>query len=95
MAIDTAEKRRSAAGVGYWLYLGLTPNVSKDAEWRQQAAWGYSGISAGVSAAAGTGQTAEFDAYGFAQVTVTANGMAQQALTGYGHAQQAFEAEVI
>lgn len=47
MAIDNAEKRRSAASVLFvgWLP-GVTPNASKDAEWRQQAAWSYSGISA-------------------------------------------------
>ncbi len=47
MAIDTAEKRRSAAGVGFWVVgPGVTPNASQDAEWRQQAGWGYSGIAA-------------------------------------------------
>ena len=47
MAIDTAEKRRSAGGVHYLpLGPGVTPNVSKDSEWRQQAGWGYSGIPA-------------------------------------------------
>ena len=47
MAIDTAEKRRSAAGVGFWVSgPGVTPNAAKDAEWRQQAGWGYSGIPA-------------------------------------------------
>ena len=47
MAIDSAEKRRSAAGVGFWVFgPGVTPNASKDAEWRQQAGWGYSGIAA-------------------------------------------------
>ena len=46
MAIDTAEKRRSVAGIAYWLFLGVTPNVAKDAEWRQQSGWGYSGIAA-------------------------------------------------
>lgn len=46
MAIDNAEKRRSAAGVPFLpLGPGVTPNSSKDAEWRQQAGWGYSGIS--------------------------------------------------
>lgn len=25
---------------------GLTPNASKDQEWRQQSGWGYSGILA-------------------------------------------------
>ena len=44
MAIDTAEKRKSAAGVPYLPFLpGVTPDSSKDAEWRKQAAWGYSG----------------------------------------------------
>ncbi len=47
MAIDSAEKRRSAAGVGYWVVgPGVTPNSSKDAEWRQQSGWSYSGIAA-------------------------------------------------
>ena len=45
MPIDSAEKRRSAGGVGFWVVgPGVTPNVAKDAEWRQQAGWGYSGI---------------------------------------------------
>jgi len=44
MAIDTAEKRRSAAAVLFPTLPGVTPNASKDQEWRQQAAWGYSGI---------------------------------------------------
>ena len=47
MAIDTAEKRKSAAGIPFLpLGVGVTPNASKDQEWRQQAAWGYSGITA-------------------------------------------------
>ena len=47
MAIDTAEKRKSASGVGgVPLIPGVTPNSLKDAEWRQQSAWSYSGISA-------------------------------------------------
>lgn len=45
MAIDTAERRRNVAGVGYWIGLGVTPNASKDVEWRQQVGWGYSGIA--------------------------------------------------
>ena len=46
MAIDSAEKRRSAAGFGFFLLgPGVTPNTDKDAEWRAQAGWGYSGIS--------------------------------------------------
>lgn len=48
MAIDTAEKRRSVGGVPF-LPLGpnVTPNVAKDAQWRQQVGWSYSGIAAG------------------------------------------------
>lgn len=45
MAIDTAEKRRSASGVPFLpLGPGVTPNAAADLEWRQQAGWGYSGI---------------------------------------------------
>lgn len=46
MAIDTAEKRRSASGVKR-LGARVTPNVTKDQEWRQQVGWVYSGILAG------------------------------------------------
>ena len=47
MAIDSAEKRRSVAGVACFpLGPAVTPNSSKDAEWRQQSGWSYSGISA-------------------------------------------------
>ncbi len=54
MAINNAEKRRSAGGVGFWIVgPGVTPNSSKDSEWRQQAGWGYSGIL--VSAVEGLG----------------------------------------
>jgi len=42
MAIDTAEKRRAASGVGFHpLGPGVTPNADKDDAWRAQAAWGY------------------------------------------------------
>jgi hypothetical protein len=45
--IDTAAKRRSAAGVAFLpLGPGVTPNAAKNAAWRQQAGWGYSGIAA-------------------------------------------------
>ena len=46
MAIDTAEKRRAVAGIAF-IPLGpnVTPNISKDVEWRQQVAWSYSGIA--------------------------------------------------
>lgn len=47
MAIDTAEKRRSVAGINRLWGPGVTPNAAKDAEWRQQAGFGYSGIAAG------------------------------------------------
>lgn len=46
MAIDTAEKRRSISGIPFIpLWPGVTPNASKDGEWRQQVGWGYSGIT--------------------------------------------------
>jgi hypothetical protein len=45
MAIDTREKRQAAGGVPF-LPNGpnVTPNASKDVEWRQQSAHSYSGI---------------------------------------------------
>ena len=46
MAVDSAEKRRAAAGVPFLpLGVGVTPNAIKDVQWRQQAGWGYSGIA--------------------------------------------------
>jgi hypothetical protein len=46
MAIDTAEKRRSAAGVAFWVVgPGVTPNLAKDVEWRAESAWSYSGVA--------------------------------------------------
>jgi len=45
MAIDTAEKRKSISGLRN-IYPGVTPNASKDQEWRQEAGWKYSGILA-------------------------------------------------
>ena len=46
MAIDPAEDRRAASGVPFLpLGPGITINVAKDAEWRVQVAWGYSGIA--------------------------------------------------
>lgn len=54
MPIDTAEKRKSAAGVPYLpLGPGVTPNASADQEWRQQSGWSYSGILAGAPVAGG------------------------------------------
>jgi hypothetical protein len=49
MAIDNAEKRRSVAGITVgW---GITPNASKDDQWRQQVAWNYSGIDSATPSA--------------------------------------------
>jgi hypothetical protein len=51
MAIDSAEKRKSISGIGmYFTAPGVTPNASKDMEWRQEASWGYSGILVGAAA---------------------------------------------
>jgi hypothetical protein len=47
MAINTAERRRSAGSVASVPFIpGVTPNSSKDSEWRQQSGWSYSGIDA-------------------------------------------------
>lgn len=55
MAIDTAEKRKSAGAVaGYaWIAPGVTPNAAADLAWRQQAGWGYSGVNPAPPAAGG------------------------------------------
>lgn len=43
MAIDSREKRQSASGIpGPPLIPGVTSNVDKDTEWRQEAGWSYS-----------------------------------------------------
>ncbi len=60
MAIDTAEKRRSAGGA-FLAAISLpsvTNNASQDQEWRQQAGWTYSGILAAGAAPAGIQQIA-------------------------------------
>lgn len=44
MAIDTADKRRSVAGVP--LGTGITPDATNSLAWRQQVGWSYSGIPA-------------------------------------------------
>lgn len=50
MAIDNAEKRKSISGISLPFFApGVTPNASKDQEWRQESAWTYSGILTGVS----------------------------------------------
>ena len=46
MAVDTAEKRRSAFGTRKGRRLGVTPNAAQDIQWRVQAGWGYSGLDA-------------------------------------------------
>lgn len=48
MAIDTAAKRKSLAGViGYIIGgPGVTNNATHNLAWRQQAGYGYSGIPA-------------------------------------------------
>lgn len=46
MAIDSAEKRRSLIGLVQFMPVGVTPNAAQDIEWRMQAGWGYSGITA-------------------------------------------------
>ena len=59
MAIGTAEKRKSISGI--WVLIpGVTPNALKDAEWRQQSAWGYSGIAVSPFVSAGS---QEFEAF--------------------------------
>ncbi len=45
MAIENAEKRRSASKL-LKFKPGVTPNAAKDREWRQQAGRSYSGILA-------------------------------------------------
>ena len=46
MAIDTREKRASIAGITRLAGPGVTPNASKDQEWRQEVGYSYSGILA-------------------------------------------------
>lgn len=43
MAIDSREKRQSLAN-RMPLPPTVTPNASKDKEWRQEAGWGYPGV---------------------------------------------------
>ena len=45
MAINSAERRRSAVGVSFHYYSpGVSPTSGKDVSWRQQAGHSYSGI---------------------------------------------------
>jgi hypothetical protein len=58
MALDTREKRQSAASISmYWAGANPTPTAAKDQEWRQSAAWGYPGILAGGAPPAPTLRT--------------------------------------
>lgn len=43
--LDTDEKRRSASGIWIPLIPGVTPNDAKDAEWRWQSGWSFSGVT--------------------------------------------------
>lgn len=45
MAIDTAAKRRSVSGMLTGIVsVGITPSVTHNDAWRQDAGWGYRGI---------------------------------------------------
>ena len=46
MAINTAERRKSISGIHLNVCPGVTPNSGKDAEWRQESGFSYSGIAA-------------------------------------------------
>lgn len=47
MAIDSAPKRKSVAGLPFHIFgPGVTPDSTPGQEWRQQVGWGYSGILA-------------------------------------------------
>lgn len=46
MAIDTAAKRKAAAGMPLPLGPNVTPDSTPGAAWRQTAAYTYSGIAA-------------------------------------------------
>lgn len=41
MAIDSARKRRNAAGVTFPSTVAVTPDASEGVEWRASVAWGY------------------------------------------------------
>jgi hypothetical protein len=66
--MNTAEKRRSAAS--FRRLPGVTPNVSKDQEWRQQARRSYSGILAGAAGGTLLGVWAEVQEISAGQFTV-------------------------
>ena len=70
MAINSAEKRRAASGLVLPLGPGVTPNVSKDAEWRGEVGRGYPFVAAIVPPSAPTNLTA---VAGDAQITLSWN----------------------
>lgn len=39
--LDTAAKRRAAAGTPFLPVFNVTPNAAKDTSWRRQVAWSY------------------------------------------------------
>ncbi len=47
MAIDDREKRQAVSSLKRRRTATVTPNASKDQEWRQEVGWGYPGIAAG------------------------------------------------
>lgn len=47
MAIDSARKRRSAGGANTVPYNPCVTPSTKDATWRSEVCWRYSGIAAG------------------------------------------------
>jgi len=53
MAIDSAAKRRSVAGMPFFIFgPGITPDATPDAAWRRTSGWGYFGeLVAGAVAA--------------------------------------------
>ena len=54
MAIDTAEKRKSVSRITFARLLpAVTPNATKDVDWRSQAARVYSGNTDDMAVAAG------------------------------------------
>jgi hypothetical protein len=77
--IDTAEKRRSAAGVSWPLGPGVTPNVVHDAEWRRQVGFAYS-FSATVP------EESEYDIDGLATVQYVGQTPARTQLASVGQA---------
>lgn len=67
MAIDSAEKRRAISGIPF-LVVGVTPDVSKDSEWRREAAWNYPFAGAVVAYVVTKGSVTVTDQSLFSQV---------------------------